>query len=558
MQASFQQLPPAVQDQLAALTKPAAAAPPHVRVVSLGGIGGNVAGIVFGLLLAIGAVVVGCTDHRWRTPVPGVVLIGALLGAMLVVFQAAGARRVRRSRTRPAFVATPIIAAYVETDRQPIRMHYLKDLKDFKATHHHHNGAYTHTAFHFQFAGGAIDVPVSSKPRAEELLAFLRESPNFLQSWIADGSVNARLAELDWIGAAAAAPAATATPPAASLWDNGWIKLGLSVVAAVVLTGVSWAASQLYWDIERWQYATRQNSASEYKYYLDVAPLGLWKKEAAKRYDDRLFEECRGNAASLRRYLAALPSGAHTGEARARLRENYAQAETAYLEHAKRADPQAAEGMRALLRFLAEQMSPRVTICFAPSEGTDGAAAAQEAKTATGSGKIHGWGTCFTAEQNGTREGRIISVMQSSFRVVLSNDLFDLQSGAMTDDGPRFLVRYRVLGSGDHYTLGSQSALPMGGRDIYPGIQLDFDFSLQVPGSARPPDPDPTKGFRFHTAALPAPHFTVSSVLGSLPADDAVYGTMVETAFTKFEVELIAAYGLRGEKETPPPEPEDK
>jgi hypothetical protein len=169
----------------------------------------------------------------------------------------------------------------------------------------------------------------------------------------------------------------------------------------------------------------------------------------------------------------------------------------------------------------------------------------------TKSAKVHGWGASFSADANQMREGRIIGVMSQSFLSVLASDLFDLQPGTMQEDGPRFLVRYRVLASGTYYQETSQATLPLSERDVYPGIRLEFDFSLQVPGSPMPPDPDPSKGFRFHSVVLPAAEFEVSNT-GS------VYDTMVETAFVKFAGELAVAYGFQKAEATPPPPQEDE
>jgi len=553
MQIAFQQLPPAMQDQLSQLTRPGEALPAHVRALPQGGFAGKITGIVFGVIFVGVAVVIGFAESHWakrifrdfdrflEEPQLYLVTLGVFFGSMLILFNAAGVRRLRRSRLRPTFLVTPIAAALVRTDSEPISAYYFKDLKNFQATHHHNKGRYMFTALNFTFADGSLSVNVSPRPQVDELLAFLREGPAFIQSWVADKSVNQRIAELDWPGAAAAAPPVAAPPRPA--WDRGRNKFLASCAATFVLVVSTWAGTLFNEELDDWRYAQIGESSSGYRSYIDYSPLCLRKKEAEKRHDDLLFKEAR-DAPGMRRYLKQLPQGRHHEEARTKLREIYAGAEKAYLERAQKADTQAADGMRALLRHLAEQLTPLVTICFAPSEGTDGAAAAAAARTETGSSKIHGWGSSFTAEQNRAREDRVIRVMQASFRAVLASELFDLQEGLTDDPGARFLVRYTALGSGATYTLSSQKALPMKDRDVYPGVQFAFDFTVQVPGSPHPPDPDPAKGFRLRTTAAPAVSFNVSSAAGGLPSDDEVYGKMVNSAFEKWEIALTAAYGL--------------
>jgi hypothetical protein len=236
-------------------------------------------------------------------------------------------------------------------------------------------------------------------------------------------------------------------------------------------------------------------------------------------------------------------------EARSSLRNLYQFAERSYRAMATQAaaDPEAVQGMIALLRYLGEQQSPRVTICFAPPEGIEGGAIDAFLRQETGSSKVHGVGPSFTAEQNRQREWRVVYAMQGAIRRVLGEDLFDLEVGEIGDEGPRFLVRYRVVGTGDFYTLREQGVLPLSERDVYAGIGLVFDFSTQVPGSEYPPNPDPAQGYRFRTEAWPAMNFDVSYSAASMSLgapEESVYSKMVDTAFERFTAELARAYGF--------------
>jgi hypothetical protein len=139
--------------------------------------------------------------------------------------------------------------------------------------------------------------------------------------------------------------------------------------------------------------------------------------------------------------------------------------------------------------------------------------------------------------------------MQDAIRRVLNEDLFDLQRGDIEDEGPRFLVHYQVVGTGTFYTLDEQDDVPLEQRDVYAGIGLLFDVSTQVPGSAYPPNPDPTQGYRFRAEAWPAANFQVMHYgqftgESSFGAAESVYDKMVDTAFQQFATQLALAYGL--------------
>jgi hypothetical protein len=117
-----------------------------------------------------------------------------------------------------------------------------------------------------------------------------------------------------------------------------------------------------------------------------------------------------------------------------------------------------------------------------------------------------------------------------------------VEAGKTKDPGPRFLVRYRVLPSGTTYTKKSENELPAADRQVFIGIHIDFDFTLQVPGAAGASlEDDPEKGHRFSMTAKPPMSFSVS---GRSAGDHAVYDQMAETAFNEFEQKLVRAYGF--------------
>jgi hypothetical protein len=204
-------------------------------------------------------------------------------------------------------------------------------------------------------------------------------------------------------------------------------------------------------------------------------------------------------------------------------------------------DARAVEGMKALLAFLCDSDDPTVRIQFLPVGGLEGAAVEKDARETTGSDKVQEIGPSFTPERNRMRETEIARSMQTAFGRVFAGDVFLLDVDSKKKVGPRFLVRYRVLGSGEIYTWNEEEKLPLAQRRVYPGIAIAFDFTLQVPTLEAELADDPEKGYRFSMVVKPLPNF---SVAGRSPSALDVYDRMAETAFTQFEVALSRAYGV--------------
>lgn len=270
--------------------------------------------------------------------------------------------------------------------------------------------------------------------------------------------------------------------------------------------------------------------------------------EAEQRFDDLSYAAAaaKKDATSLREYRRAFPGGRHAEEARAALRALYAEAEARYAEMVTRSeaeDAQAVAGVKALLTHLREHdlETPVVPVCFLPVEGLAGEAIEDAIRVATGAKLVTPVSPAFTPARNAARHGAVVEKMNTALRWVVG-DLFQLverESSALAD-GPRFLVRYVVSGTGDAYSRRSEDTLPVPERTFFVGIAFAFDFTLQVPGHEAELDLDPTKGFRFVVQARPAPEFQVSGEGTAWT----VYETMAATAFDDFAGALARGYGL--------------
>lgn len=540
MKAYFSDFPPPLQDEFTKFTKTGDYGAAKFYLTE--GTGGKIFSIAFGFF---GLGVIGFfifAAHEWE-------LAGALAAAgvatlffMMVLFNWVRLRRFRKSKSKPGIVANPLLMGLVGLEQDVVWMFYHMELTDHQVTHHLRNGAYQYTAFSFKYKSGSLSFTLNSKFNADALMEYLRGSGAIVQAWVQSGVADEQIKAYDWISAAAEAAAKADAPhPKKGILNSGWAKFGLSCAAGLAYGFLGYGISLTMGEMSRWEDATRQNTAEGYEYYINWSPFGWHKKEAAIRFDDRSYEAAvaSNTAGKLRLYVKNFAAGRHVQEAKQGLVELYKRAEQAYLTKASKAVPQAAAGIRALLANLREKPTPAAYIKFVSGEPLDDKAIDESARKSTGSKKIRSMGPSFTPERNQQREGRILGVMKASFRTVFSDDLFDLVGDAPGPDDARFLVAYKVSPSGMIYTWNREKDLPIEEREVFVGMQIAFTFTLQVPGSEHPVNPDPEKGYKFAMTVKPAPNFDVVGEGAS-----AVYDRMAGTAFERFEIDLANAYGL--------------
>lgn len=278
--------------------------------------------------------------------------------------------------------------------------------------------------------------------------------------------------------------------------------------------------------------------------------------EALTRFDDASFRVAREQktAAALRGYRRRFPRGRHFDAAKEALRAMY---RAALEKHRVRGagpevDAAGVEGLGALLAHLCDRdpETAVLRVAFLPVEGLEGGPIEAAMQAATGSTKVHPVGPSFSAAANAARHRGLLEALGQGLRWTVG-DLFVLAEGALdeTRREPRILVRYRVRGTGVPYSLVSEEALPPARRNVYVGIAIDLDFTIQVPGPLGELADDPAVGARVSVAAVPAPNFKVRGLTPDAGAfARAVYDRMAQTASDDLATSVARALAL-----LPPP-----
>lgn len=479
--------------------------------------------------------------------------IFSLPGAFLVVSGLHLARAQRRWRSDTCIIATPIMLVHIDARRQSINMEYLRDLIAPPTLRHVSRNGHTvgiSLTFRFRGHGSSIYFQLKDPVLARRLIEYLQSTPDILRRWSADGSAAARIRELDWISVAD-----VPQPSEDPAWQprSRWYRMACAVLLAACSTGAAVSLNLVANELREWSVAQEGDSHHSYMGYVARAPLGWHVEQARVLADDRLFAwaRARDTVSGFRKYLRTLPEGRWSAQARQHIDGLIVRARDDYVESVRQRDaaPRVVQGMQVLLEHLRATDNPAVAVCFLQGEGLDGRAIEAMLRRETGSSRIPPISPSFTAERNRRRESQMLRAMQAGFSKVIPDDVMSLHEAGPSDRVAQFLVKYKISHQeGSIYADRDESHLPASQRRVYAGIVIDFEFTLQVPGSDYPPSLDPRDGWRISVQAKPAPTFEViHHTLGGIPVSaggEAVYDKMADTAFEDFEREVARAYGL--------------
>src|SRR5205823_2464604 len=160
-------LPPQLRTRIAEATSGPEISPDYF-VYRLEGPGLKVVGIAcgalgVGLVVLLGVGRVAPFSHRyWGSTEVVLGGLGAFFAAWMVIANAIRIRALKRSGMKSAVVVSPILIAKTGLDGEPVEAFYLRELTHPNVTHHHTNGAYTHTAVRLRFLNGALNFDIRS------------------------------------------------------------------------------------------------------------------------------------------------------------------------------------------------------------------------------------------------------------------------------------------------------------------------------------------------------------------------------------------------------------
>jgi len=240
--------------------------------------GGGVVGAVLLVLLGLGALAffVLVDFARGSGAIQGpLFVIGYVIAFVFIFNSIASAWRAARLRAALPWRRGRYILPldYVDATGRELEIIGLATMSDFGCTHHYTNGAYTHTAFKFEFPTGTKFFTVRPKAAAEQALEALRLSRRDVARRVEEGDVQG-LARLDPLFEARAKDRWD-DPSAASGLDSGqragdlppWLgKLWLAALGAAILAGsVAWGARNVASDEVMFARAVRIDDERAYR-----------------------------------------------------------------------------------------------------------------------------------------------------------------------------------------------------------------------------------------------------------------------------------------------------
>jgi hypothetical protein len=442
----------------------------------------------------------------------------------------------------------------------------LADLVDLQATHHHTNGAYTHSSLTLKFnRHGSETFVLKGKGLAEGALNELRSSRQALAA-AAEAQQMAALAALDPLFEVRVKDAwdqleddgvddgmIARTKPMPPVLESGGRAALVALAAAVVFSPVALFVRNRACDQAMFADAARQDTESAYESYLR---RGGTSHEAEVRAElmprAALAEAKRKNTVTaLRAALKKYPDSVIEQEGRDAIHTLFQDTLVKFRAQAASEDPRMLPFMEALIAYLERCGSSTVQLRFdAPTsdslEGVDRELAA--------SPELRGYrvvpiASNFDEPHCRARESAIVTNLGDGFKTVFPNDILALTQGQRGGgSAPAIDIKYVVGPSGEFYT-GERNTR------AYVGIRVDFEVAMSVPGRSDP--------FQFTFQVVPPERFTVNyqstSGLSFMPdaggpSDSQVYEVMAFRAFDQLATKLK---GVFFKDVAPPPAPEE-
>jgi hypothetical protein len=508
------------------------------------------------------------------------------------------------------------------TDRN-LRVVPMSALVDFRGVHQHTNGVYTGTTLTFTFEGGIREsFVIQGKDRAEEVLRQLQNSQRAIREAAQARDLDTLLRMdpffevrvKDTWGAQAprdedvSGPVAKRLP---GLLASAAPILGVSAVAALVISIPMWHLRNVASDEAMFANAKRLDSSYEYKHYVEYG-----KRHLDEVRDDLLPRAAlreakqKGSVTALRTFLHDYPKSVVEKDARDEIHALFTKELGDYREQAATQDPKLLPFMEKLLAYLEKNETARVEARFeSPStealQKTDELLQTKLGNELAGGGHIIPVAPHFADKLSLPREREIVTGLQKGFGEVFPTDVMALKQGPRigpdgkplpgqaADSGssspkrnplldvdykdPQALARALAAsrtGSSDEEASdpnddGTKAAPPTleikykvaWAGDIYTeekgdrkfvGIVVDFHVAMKIPGES--------DTVEFDLAVKPPDRFTVNytqynDIGDTGPSEGQVYDQMAERAFDQLSERMKKVFFRPGSKAYGPPDP---
>lgn len=292
--------------------------------------------------------------------------------------------------------------------------------------------------------------------------------------------------------------------------QTGRIVASLLLAAGVMLAGLS--LNNYFDDKLSWQSAQSIDRASSYRNYVQTHPNGRWTADAGEKLKS-LYDSAE------QKYRASLNQGY---------------------------DEKAVEAISEILKYAKETQNYRVKVEYAkdnkiPPNLEDELKEEFEVKN------ILPLGDSLSDEKMKNREKALLGVVADALRKVIPDDILEL-SDDCSENCVKFKINYKIDAKYSLYYDTRQEKLTDAERIYYPGILIDWDFSVQLPNR--------TSGYNFKLDSIPAEQISYDSKLSEaeqtnksfeeiLKADlGNIYDSMVTSAFNDFKANLIYKMGI--------------
>lgn len=452
---------------------------------------------IFGLVLFV--IVFWLTyDFRWSWAKVIILAILLLSASFLVVYGAITIYRRKSGRVLAGLYVTPDIAVFFDdslADWFP-----LTDLVSIDCSHRHSGRKYDHSVVTVVFPGFERSFTVRNIDLAEDSVDEIERLKNksIARSVRDDSFSSAGLID---------------TLMSAQKGTNRRAKLVVITITAGLAFFTLFAAVELnkyYDDTLSWKKAVEGSKASDFRDYVLGHPEGRWKAEADTRLKT-IYDEAES------RYRSVLGN-----------------------EY----DESAVGSVIALLRYAKETQQYQVNVTFERKADIP-PDLVEKIKTDFEVKKVLPLGSTFSEEKMLSREEQLFLVLQAAFKQVFPDDIIEFVKSC-NGECSQFVVRYETSFLDSIYYDLKEKEIPREERNWSPGILINWQFSLHVPGE--------TSGYEFDLESAPAEQINYDSAIES--ESDSVtqtdqdmdqksfYNAMVTSAFDDFKQHLLFNLGM--------------